>query len=218
MLVRDDLGDDGLGSLLLGEGGIEVVEVGILGRHEVHPRGVVYLIAPLLGTLRIVDPVRLDLKLLHTLPQLHILRTLTSHPDNILTELPQVGLQLPGTVPLGVHRHKHQFELEVGALRQIPNDPVDRGEVVEGTGADVGTGRVPKIDEVVITRQVSAGKGLAVGVGQRPIAPDQRLLLLELLETRDVVLDYVEVLVAPLAGGVVHVGEACSQHQDACDA
>lgn len=68
----DELGEDGLGGLLFGEVGVQVVEVRVVGIHEVHAGGVVYFVAALFRPFLVEDLVGLYPELLHALLQLDI--------------------------------------------------------------------------------------------------------------------------------------------------
>lgn len=201
----DELGEDGLGGLLLGEVGVEVVEVGVVGVHQVDAGGVVDFVAALLRPLLVQDLVGLDAELLHALLQLDVVPRNASHSDDVLAELRQVLLHHLRSVALGVDRNEHKFEFHVGAFWQVPDDAINRREVVERARTDVRAIRVPEVDEVVVALQISAGERLAFDVEKRPISSDQRFLLLEFLQAGDVVLYIVEILAALLVGVVEHI-------------
>lgn len=125
VLELDDLGHDGLGSLLLGKGGIEVIEVVIIGVHEVDSCGVVDFVAALLRPILVVNPIGLNLELPQTLLQLYVVLSGPSHPNYVLAELREVFLDSFGWISFGINRNEDYLQLHVCAFRQVADDTVD---------------------------------------------------------------------------------------------
>lgn len=90
--MLDYLSHDGFGSLLLSQSGIEVIQVVIIGIHEVNSCGVVDLVTALLWPLLVVHSVCFNLELPQALLQLDVIFTGASHSDDVFAELRQVAL------------------------------------------------------------------------------------------------------------------------------
>lgn len=99
-------GEDGLGGLLFGKVGVEVIEVDVVWIHEVNSGCVVDFVAALLRSFFIVNFVGLYSKLFHALLQLDIVPRNASHSNDVLAELRQVLLHDLRSVAFRVDRDK----------------------------------------------------------------------------------------------------------------
>ena len=193
MLVLNYFCDDGLGSLLFTEGWVNMIQVTILWVHQKYPCCVIYVIAILL-IFRLVDFLLVNFKPFHDLSQLRVIWTRCSHSDHILVEVRQKFLNLFGRISLRVDGDKYKFQFQVGSFRNIPDDSVHSGDVIEGTGADIRATSEAKINKVVISWEVIARKGFTLGVNKSPVSSNLRFILFEFFESWDLLLIEVEVL------------------------
>lgn len=90
--MLDDFSHDGLGSLLLGESGIEVIQIVIIGIHEVNSCGMVDFVTALLRSVLVVHSASFNLELPQTLLQLDVVLAGPSHSNDVLAELREVAL------------------------------------------------------------------------------------------------------------------------------
>lgn len=110
-----------------------------------------------------------DLELLEHTFESRVVITLASDRNDGVIKVFQKVLNFVLGVSIWVHRNKNSLQLEVLLFWLLPHNFEGTTELAKSLGTDIRTVSEPKVDNIVLSIELSGSKGLAIHVSKSPI-------------------------------------------------